>query len=103
MSTQEASFRRSFNSPVDYEVVNSAQLDSFFKKGGGSWPAYYKQYPGSQGVLEFSRVGFNADGTQALFYYGNTCGGLCGGGGYVVMKKRSGRWVIGKEIEMWVS
>jgi len=31
------------------------------------------------------------------------CGGLCGSGMYVVMERRDGRWVITKEIEMWIS
>ena len=48
-------------------------------------------------------MGFNADGTQALFYISNRCGGLCGRGSYVVMEKRDDHWVIEKEIEMWVS
>lgn len=58
---------------------------------------------GSQGIATFSRVGFRADGTQALFYIGSRCGVLRGVGWYVVMEKREGRWVILKEIEMWIS
>jgi hypothetical protein len=103
VNAQQASVRRSFQPSIEYELVDSAQLEPIFKRGGGDWPAYYKQFPGSQGVLTFSRVGFSADGTEALFYLSNHCSGLCGTGQYVVMEKRNGRWVIGKEIEMWVS
>jgi hypothetical protein len=39
-----------------------------FKKNGGDWLAYYKRYPGASGIVTWSRVGFNADGTEALFY-----------------------------------
>jgi len=102
-NAQQAFARRSFQFPIDYEIITSDQLESFFKTHGYSWPAYYKQYPGSNGILTWSRAGFNADGTQALFYFANHCGELCGGGSYVVMEKRSGRWVIEKEIEMWIS
>jgi hypothetical protein len=94
-------FQRSFHSAFDYELIDSTQLDSAFKNG--SWPAFYKRFPGSPGILGFSRVGFSADGAQALFYASGTCGGLCGGGEYVVMERRDGRWVIEKEIEMWIS
>ena len=102
VNAQQAFLRRSFCPPIEYELVDSTQLDAIFKKSGW-WPAYYKQFPGSQSILTFSRVGFSAGGTEALFYLSNRCGDLCGTGEYVVMEKRDGRWVIGKEIEMWIS
>jgi len=96
-----STFRRLFPIVFDYEILGTDELNSAFENG--SWTAFYKQYPGSTGVLGFSRVGINGDGTQALFYASNNCGGLCGGGTYVIMAKQDGRWVIDKEIEMWVS
>lgn len=102
LNTRQASLRRSFHPAIDYELVDSAQLESFFKKGGGDWLAFYKRFPGSPGIMTFSRVGFSEDGTQALFYLSNHCGGLCGTGMYVVMEKRNGSWVIENEIEMWI-
>jgi hypothetical protein len=95
--------RQSFNIAIDYGIADSAVIDPIFKKGGGSWPAYYKQFPESQGVLTFARVGFNPEGTQALLYWSNYCGGLCGGGGYVVLEKREAHWIVRNEIEMWIS
>ena len=87
---------------IRYQVVSMAQLEPILGKGG-SWYAYYKQFPSSQGLLTFSRVGFSPDGTQAFFYYSNICEGLCGGGSYVVMQRQATVWVIDREIEMWVS
>jgi len=103
VNRQQASLRRSLHPAIDYDLVDSAQLESIFKRGGGDWPAFYKRFPGSPGIMSFSRVGFSEDGTQALFYLSNHCGGLCGGGMYVVMEKRDGSWAIAKEIEMWIS
>lgn len=100
---QQALLDRSFRFPVDYQIIDEAQLEPIFKRKGDTWGSYYKQYPGSQGIATLSRVGFNADRTQALFYISNRCGGSCGGGFYVVMEKRDGHWVIAQEIEMWVS
>jgi len=102
-NAQQASLRRSFRLPIDYELVGSTQLDSIFKNNGDGWLIYYRRFPGAQGILTFSRGGFRADGTQALFYWSNRCEGLCGTGMYVVLEKRNDRWVIAKEIEMWVS
>ena len=103
INSQQACIRRSFHIQVNYELIDSTRLDNIFKNNGRGWMTYYKQFPNSQGILTFSRVSFSADGTQALFYLSNRCGGLCGCGRYVVMEKRNGHWMIGKEIEMWVS
>ena len=103
VNIEQAFLRQSLSCRFNYEVASSAQLEPFFKKGAGSWMAYYKQFPNSQGVLTFSQVGFSKDRTQAMFYYSNVCGGLCGGGSYVVMNKHNGSWIIEKEIDMWVS
>jgi hypothetical protein len=102
-NTLKASVRPSLGLSIHYQIVSRSQLEPIFRKGGGWWPAYYLEFPGSHGLLTFSRLGFSADGTQAFFYYSNRCGGLCGVGCYVVMEKHDGRWVVQKEIEMWVS
>jgi hypothetical protein len=103
VNAQQAFLRRSLHPSIDYELVTSSQLEPIFCKHCGYWPAYYKQFPASQGLLTFSGVGFSADGTQAFFYFSNRCEGLCGKGDYVIMEKRDGRWVVQKEIVMWVS
>ena len=102
-NARPAFLRRSLYPSIDYQIVSSAQLGPIFCHHCGFWPAYYKQFPRSQGLLTFSRVGFSADGTQAFFYYSNRCEGLCGRGEYVVMERHDGRWVIQQEIGMWVS
>lgn len=103
INKQQSSLRRSFHPAIDYELMDSAQLKSFFSRGGGYWPSFYKRFPGSPGIMTFSRVGFSEDGRQALFYLSNHCGDLCGTGMYVVMEKHNGTWAIEKEIQMWIS
>jgi hypothetical protein len=100
---QPAFLRRSLHPSMDYQLVSSAQLEPIFCYHCGFWPAYYKKFPGSQGLLTFSRIGFSVDGTQAFFYYSNRCEGLCGTGEYVIMERHDGHWAIQQEIEMWVS
>ena len=101
VNSQQSTFKRSFSLAVNYELANSTQLGSVIRNGG--WPAFYKRFPGSPGIVSFSRVGMSGDGTQALFYTSHVCGGLCGGGQFVVMERRDGRWFIEKEIDMWMS
>ena len=103
VNVEQALLRPSLHCAVECVVVDSAQLEAIFKKGGGDWPAFYSQFPGSTGLLTFSRVGFSTDGTQALFYVSGNCGGLCGAGYYVVMEKRNEHWMLKKEINVWVA
>lgn len=102
-NARQAFLDRAFRFPVEYEIVDESRLAPIFKRGGGGWGAYYKQYPGAQGIATLSRVGFSADGAQGLFYIKNVCGGLCGSGWYLIMEKRDGRWMIVKAVEKWVS
>jgi hypothetical protein len=102
-NAEQVLLRQPLHCAVECVVVDSAQLEAIFRKGGGDWPAFYKQFPGSTGLLTFSRVGFSADGTQALFYVSGNCGGLCGAGYYVVMERHNEHWMIKKEINVWVS
>jgi hypothetical protein len=97
----QSRFQPSFHMAPPYDLIEQSQFNSLFKNGG--WTAFYKRFPGSPGAVTFSRVGFNADGTQALFFATNHCGGLCGGGAYVVMQKHDGHWTIEKAIETWMS
>lgn len=103
VNAEPAFLRRALQPSIEYQLASSAQLEPIFCYHCGFWAAYYKQFPGSQGLLTFSRVGFSGDGSQAFFYYSNRCEGLCGTGEYVLMAKRDGRWAIQQEIGMWVS
>ncbi len=55
-----------------------------------------------RGPFFFSRVGFNATGDRAFFYYSNACP-LCGSGGYVLMEKIDGKWTFVKGENIWIS
>ena len=46
------------------------------------------------GFLLFSRPGFSLDGEQAVVHVVRVCGGRCGLGQIVVLKRQNGRWVI---------
>jgi hypothetical protein len=102
VNTHPANFHPLFRLPVKCELIDESEFDRIFEKGGW-WKDYYKKYPDSQGFLTLSRVGFNPDGDQALFYATNGCGGKCGTGSYVVMQRIGSNWRILKEIIFWIS
>ena len=89
------------NVGINYMLVRDSDLphDEF----GQFWSKFYKKFPNASGLLFFSEVGFNNRHDQAFVYAGRTCGGLCGSGEYVLLRKVNGKWEIQKEQGLWVS
>jgi hypothetical protein len=102
VGTQSVPLRRSFQLPVPYQLIEARETEAIFENNGW-WTDYYKKYPGSQGYLVLSKIGFSADGNQALFYATNSCGGKCGTETYVVMQRSDTGWKLVKEILIGVS
>ena len=62
-----------------------------------------ERYPGSNGYLILSRVGFNKSLDQAVIYVGQVAGPLMGSGSYYMLEKQSGKWIIKDESMAWIS
>ncbi len=62
------------------------------------WEEFYRTYPGSQGIMALSRVGFNSEMNQALVYVWNLSASLGGEGWYVLLVKEDGVWKIQEEF-----
>jgi hypothetical protein len=61
------------------------------------------RFPDNFGYFVVSHVGLNLNKTEALFYVDHFCGGLCGGGEYVLMRKVNGVWHVVDDRSTWVS
>ena len=61
------------------------------------------RFPNEMGYFVVSHVGLNLDKTEALLYFDHFCGGLCGGGKYVLMRKENGAWHVVDSHGTWVS
>lgn len=89
---------------IDYVLLGHSSVSHFFDaKIGSGWRGFYSKYPRSTGLLFFSRVGFNPEHNQAFLYAGQSCGGLCGFGSYVLLTKQGGQWAIEQEQWLWES
>lgn len=97
--------QRKLSINIKYLLVKDEDIEALFKDNVmGGWEGFHRKYPKSSGFLTLSRVGFNADKTQALVYKGWSCGGLCGGGGYTLLSKKNGVWSVGPDVgPTWVS
>lgn len=61
------------------------------------------RFPNNLGYFVVSRIGLNLNKTEALLYIDHFCGGLCGGGEYVLMRKVNGVWLVADQLGTWVS
>lgn len=75
--------------PVEMTDIFSVPVTSPLE----AWNRFYSRYPGSDGFIAFSAVGFNRDKTKALVYVARRWGSTCGEGGYEFLVKRDGKWV----------
>ncbi len=93
---------RRFTLSVQYVLISQQELESLFA-GGSGWDEFYAKFPGSQGVLTLSRVGFNEAKDTAILYVGNQSHWLAGHGNVILMKKTGGRWTVQAKAMMWIS
>jgi hypothetical protein len=61
------------------------------------------RFPNNLGYFVVSHIGLNLNKTEALLYVDHFCGGLCGGGEYVLMRKVNGVWLVADQRGTWVS
>ncbi len=91
--------------PSDHVVLLSQAerniiFDTNLEEG---WKQFNQNYPGAQGLLTLSRVGFNLKGTQALVYFGNQKGSVNGAGYVVLLDYEKDGWVVTTQWMIWIS
>jgi hypothetical protein len=110
--------------PVRYSLVSPDKLAPIFWLGGDrswdliygpknlirrpdeaprGWDLFYQLYPHSQGVMTLSIPGFTSQMDTSLVYVANRSQNLAGRGFTAFLTKENGRWIIKKEVILWVS
>jgi hypothetical protein len=87
----------------DYSLMTQEEFEKLFLRKGFRWTDFEVGYPGASGVVTFSRVGFSADGDEAVALIGYRCGDLCGSGGLYILVKEDGNWKVQEGLMMWQS
>jgi hypothetical protein len=100
---KESRHFRSLDIKTKHVFLEQKEYDQIFKNGVAGWKEFYEKYPDSGGYIGFSRVGFDAELSQALVYVVQGCGGKCGTGRYVLLKKDGGAWKVVTERLLWTS
>jgi hypothetical protein len=94
---------RSFQLPVRYELLSTAELERHSRKRDGGIEFFYKKYQGTWGLIRLSKAGFNRERDQAFLYIELKFCGLCGRGAYVHLSKDGDVWRIKETFIVWVS
>jgi len=81
---------------TDFDDLNAGDCESF-------WKNFRSKYGQSTGYFRFSSVGFDDNGTKAIFYLAGHGGCLAGQGAIVIMILDDDRWVVVEKKELWVS
>lgn len=69
----------------------------------GYWSEFYKKYPGSNGLIELSTIGYDPNGDLAILMVDRGCGSLCGHGYIVALRRVAGVWRIASIQQTWIS
>ena len=88
---------------VEYQLLTQEEVDELRSQDETSgWKLFYEKYPDTVGLIHLSRVGFNADLSQALVYIAHYHYQQPLLGGYYFMIRQDGRWVIESGLE-WIT
>jgi hypothetical protein len=63
---------------------------------------FQQRFQHNLGYIAVSQPGFNFNKTEAILYIDHFCG-LCGGGGYILMRKVNGVWHVVDQHSTWMS
>jgi hypothetical protein len=90
-----------------YELLAQEELNATFRNGMngnssmGGWKTFYERHPDSEGLIELSAVGFNADKSIAVVFIGYHCGEECRGGEFRALENKGGKWQILTGRGLW--
>lgn len=91
-----------FKLRLPYHVLSEHELGGYyFENRGANYNGYKvirKKYPGSRGIFDVSRVGFNESKTQAIVEVGIIFNGLSGQWNFYILENIHGQWKIKKVI-----
>jgi len=65
--------------------------------------SFEQLFPGADGIISFSHVGFDTSLDEAIVSTSFVCGLLCGSGHIYVLQKRYGRWKVVNAWMIWIS
>lgn len=87
----------------DISPIKVFLVDNFPIKSGSEeeWKRFYKKYPASGGLFEFSNIHYSQDGKEAIFYHSLYRRGLNAHGALTIIENANGEWKVKYQINFW--
>lgn len=99
----EAHNKTDFGS-LHVRLVSESEYSRLFVGGcERGWKNFHEKYPEARSLIQISAVGFRSNGEEALVYITGVSGCLAGSGYLMLLKKKSGRWAVVRELNLWVA
>ena len=78
-------------------------VDNYIFKNGSptEWRKFYRKYPRSGGLFQFSNISYSQNGNTAIFYHSVLRNGLGGHGALVIMTNINGEWKLKYHTSFW--
>jgi hypothetical protein len=92
-----------FSAKISPGFISKEFTEKNFKDIRNGWARFYKEHPDASGFWDFSAVGYSGNGLEALVYMGHHCGGRCGTGNLVLLRRENGSWVVKNRLMLWIS
>lgn len=88
-------FSLSYKYITDLKIIHLDKLLSYKKLKKGFWAVFEEKY-GDEGFMFIGKPLFSLDKKRVIINYGYYCGGLCGKGSRILLKKNNDNWVFEK-------
>jgi len=93
-----------FPNNVNVTLLSESEHDRLFRGSiEGGWDAFYRKYPGANGITRLSRAGFNRQRDTALVYVSNVRNAEVGSGAYLMLAKKDDRWKVISKTRGWIT
>lgn len=104
VNARPRTLQNKFSNSLNIVLISKGEEDKIFDPIDEGWKRFYLKYPQSTGIIELSRVAFDASRRKALVYYGALFDYGKGGIGYYVLLKRiSDGWIVEKKVKCWIA
>jgi hypothetical protein len=86
-------------------ATSQAIADAFGNyKVPADWSDFLAAFPGAKGLVHISLPGYSADKATAVVVVGISCGGLCGSGFALELRRKpDGHWLVYEKRGLWIS
>jgi hypothetical protein len=80
--------------PLPARTLTEAAVADLFRKNPDGWAAFFRENPGSAGLIELSPVWLSPGGDSATTYVGRSCGEHCRNAWQVSARRTSSGWIM---------